>query len=480
MASWLALAFLHRNSSTTELSRFFFRIDLFFAAMSCAFLVITILCISKPKKIYLWILLPVFLIGLYALYKAPFEIIPSNFGWSYRFMSDFSVLFVIMQASYIVFFISALILMIRKTSSRVLVKKYSFILFAYIIIYFGGLGGSSLIISRNPNFPPFGGIVSFLQFLFIAYALTLRPEKIIPNSGLKEPINELSQSYIEFLNKLQVTVPGKELGESSFRFIDYIEAMGLEKVVVSKSGAPVFEADKFTEENIREAPDNILRVIKQHPWAADITNDFIPILLRTYKLLQSQSESRRNGWLNQILENHGGFLFKHDMLTELSKDAQLPAVFTELRPGQVYLFKEDSPKKAYGMLKEEESYGIESLCITKLSPETIRESYGIREASILWVTFEKAETTITPRDIAGLTKNVSEFSMKPDGTIILIDCFDQLKFANGFERSLDILKILRALSMENNSILVISIPPMMFEKEELFTIEKELKEGMQQ
>jgi two-component system cell cycle response regulator len=168
------------------------------------------------------------------------------------------------------------------------------------------------------------------------------------------------------------------------------------------------------------------------------------------------------------------------MLTKLSKDAQLPAVFTELRPGQVSLFKEDSPKKAYGMLKETESYGIESLCITKLSPETIREKYGIRKTSILWVTFEKAETTITPKDIAGLIKNVSEFSMKPDGTIILIDCFDQLKFANGFERFVDILKILRALSLENNSILFISIPPMMFEKEELFTIEKELKEGMQQ
>ncbi len=69
--------------------------------------------------------------------------------------------------------------------------------------------------------------------------------------------------------------------------------------------------------------------------------------------------------------------------------------------------------------------------------------------------------------------------MKPDGTIILIDCFDQLKFANGFERFVDILKILRALSTENNSILFISIPPMMFEEEELFTIEKELKEGMQ-
>jgi hypothetical protein len=442
-------------------------------------MVTTILCIWKLKKIYLWILLPSFLIGLYALYKTPFEIIPSNFGWSYKFRSNFGILFITMHMVYTVFFISVLIFIIRKISSRVLVRKYSLILFAFILIYSVGLGDSSFIISQNPIFPPFDGIVSFLLFLFIAYALTLRPEKIMPYSELKEPISALSQSYISFLNRFQAKIPGGKLGESSFMFQDYIDAMGLEKILVYKSGTLVFVTDKLTRKNIREVPDNILRVIKEHPWAAAITRDFRLILLRTYRLLRPQSEYYASEWLKQMLQNHGGFLIKHEMLTVFSEDAQLPPVFTELRPGHAYLFKEDTPKKAYEMLKEAETYDIESLCITKLSPLTVRARYGLQKASILWVTFEDTESTITPQDAAGLTKNVSEYLMKPNGTIILLDCFDQLKFANGFERSLEMLKILKALSLENNFIIFVSIPPTMFEKKELFTIEKELTEGME-
>jgi hypothetical protein len=474
------MAFFHRNAPNVELSHLFLRIDLFFVSISWVFLPLTILCIWRERKAYLWVGLPALFVGIYILVMAPSEIYWSNFGWSFKFTGGFGNVFTSIYILYMLLLCGAFIQLTRRISSKMLAKKYIFVLIGYLFFYAIGMTITTLSIQRDPNFPPFGGILTLIQFLFIAYAVTLRPEKIIPYSELKEPISALSQSYIAFLNRFQAKMPGKELGESSFRFQDYIEAMGLEGILVFKSGTLVFEVDKLTGENIREAPDNILRVMKEHPWAVTITRDFVPILLRTFKLLQPQSESGANEWRRKILQNHGGFLLKHDMLAELSKDAQLPAVFTELRPGQVYLFKEDSPKKAYGMLKETEPYGIESLCITKLSPETIREKYGIRKTSILWVTFEKAETTITPKDIAGLTKNVSEFSMKPDGTIILIDCFDQLKFANGFERSVDILKILRALSMENDSILFISIPPMMFEKEELFTIEKELKEGMQQ
>lgn len=478
-AIWVIMAFFHRNAPNAELSHLFLRMDLFFVSISWVLLPLTILYIWRETKAYLWMGLPALFVGIYILVMGPYEIYWSNFGWSFKFSGRFGYVFPAIYILYMFLFCGAFIQLTRRISSKMLARKYLIVLIGYLFFYALGMTVTLLFIQRYPNFPPFGGILTLIQFLFIAYAISLKPEKIMPYSDLKEPINDLSQSYIKFLNGFQAKIPGKELGESSFRFQDYIDAMGLENILVYKSGTLVFEADKFARENIIETPDGILRLLKEYPWAKETTSDLVPIIIKTYQTLQIQSESGANEWRRKILQDHGGFLAKHDMLTELSKDAQLPAVFTELRPGQVYLFKEDSPKKAYGMLKEAEPYGIESLCITKLSPETIRERYGIRKASILWVTFEKAETTITPKDIAGLTKNVSEFSMKPDGTIIVLDCFDQLKFANGFERSVDILKILRALSTENNSILFISIPPMMFEKEELFTIEKELKEGMQ-
>lgn len=477
-AIWLIMAFLHRCAPTVELSGLFFRIDLFFVSMSWVFLPLTIMLIWKERRVYLWLVLSAFIVGMYVLFMVPSEIFWTNFGWSFKFSRGFRNVFYSMSALYLALFCGAFIHLVRKVSSKRLARKYRFVFIGYLFFYGTGIIITSLFVQRNPNFPPFGGILSLIQFLFIAYAVFLKPETIIPYSELEVPINELSQSYIAFLNMFQDTVPGKELGESSFRFRDYVDAMGIENVVVTKSGTLVFETDKLTDDNISEAPDSILRVLKEHPWATETTSGFVPIIVKTYETLRTQSESGADEWFRQILRNHGGFLVKHDMLSDLPKDAQLPAVLTGLKPGQAYLFKEDIPKKPYEMLKEMQYYSIESLCITKLSPQTIRERYGIRKASILWITFEKAEITITPKDLIGITKNVSEFSMKPSGTIIFLDCFDQLKFANGFEKSLDMLKDISTLSRENTSVLFISIPPTMFENEELAIIENELKEGL--
>jgi hypothetical protein len=474
-AIWELMAFLHRNAATAELSKFFFRIDLFFVSMTFVFLPLTILWIWRESKVYFWLVFPALIIGMYALLEAPFEIFSSNFGWSFKLKSEFGKMFYSISILYMLLFCGVFIHLARSIFSKTLAKKYIFVLIGYLLVYGIGILISTLFLQRYPDFPPLGGILTLVQFLFIAYAVSLKPEEIIPYTELKEPINELSQSYIAFLNRFQAAIPGRELGESSYRFQDYIDAAGLENIVVSKSRALVFKADKLNEVDIREAPDSILRLMKEHTWAAETTRDLVPILLKTYELLQSQSETRANEWLRQILREHGGFLAKHDVLKSLPEKVYLPVILQRLKPGQTYLFKEDTPKNAYRMLMGTEPYGIESLCITKLSPHRIRRRYGIRKASILWVTFENAEATITPKNLARLTRTVAEFSMKPNGTIVLLDCFDQIRLANGFQSSLGLLKDLRALSRNNNSILFTSIPPKLFEKEELETIERELE-----
>ena len=75
-----------------------------------------------------------------------------------------------------------------------------------------------------------------------------------------------------------------------------------------------------------------------------------------------------------------------------------------------------------------------------------------------------------------LNKTVSEFVERTRPGIVLLDCLDQIKFANGFQKSLAILKDLRNLCSKNDSIVLISVNPEMFEKQELQAIQKGLKE----
>ena len=122
------------------------------------------------------------------------------------------------------------------------------------------------------------------------------------------------------MSKLQPLIPGTELGVSAFKFTEYVEAMGMRRIVhFDKTQKLVFEPDKLTSEDINEIPDNILRMMKEHAWAREAINDFTPVFIRSYEILQLQSKRGANKWLEQILQRHGSFLAKQGVLTAMSK-----------------------------------------------------------------------------------------------------------------------------------------------------------------
>ena len=142
-------------------------------------------------------------------------------------------------------------------------------------------------------------------------------------------------------------------------------------------------------------------------------------------------------------------------------------------------FKEERPVQAYGELKEALEYGFEGLCFTKLEPQKVRTEYGVAKASLVWLTFTetKTATTVNPKDLARLSSIIStEIANNPSKDVVLLDCLDQIIFANSFEKAKGLLKELRELCQENDATLLLSIDPEMFENEQLAAMENELKE----
>jgi len=146
-----------------------------------------------------------------------------------------------------------------------------------------------------------------------------------------------------------------------------------------------------------------------------------------------------------------------------------------LEKGHVYLIKEEWPDKGYQIFYDQITHGSFGLCITKLEPEKVRERYKLAKTPIIWLTFNSVESAILPRDIDGLTSIVSDFVRKTEGSLFFFDCFSQIKLVNGFEKSLSMLKDLKKLCNENNSIMLISMFPKMFDEQQLVVIEKELE-----
>ena len=339
-AGWLLMAFFHRNAATSEMSGFFFKIDVFLVVLSLGFLPLFVFCVWGARRVYYWSVLPFFLVGLYVILKEPYRIVMSTYGWSYRFSSSFNKIFLGTTIFSLILFIYAFIRLSKSTSSRTSARKYKIVFMGYLIFYGLGMSISTFLLQKHPEYPPLGGILILGQFAFIAYAASLGPKSIISYAQWKEPIHDLAQAYISFLNCFQTDVPGTELGVSSFIFQDYIEAMGLKEVIVLKEGALALDAAKFAAKHVLETPDNIIRLIKTLKQSPKLMEGLEGVLRITNETVSKTSWSEAMQWRKEILNRHAAFLLKNDITAGICNEAQLPEIFHYVRPGEVCLFKE--------------------------------------------------------------------------------------------------------------------------------------------
>jgi len=230
IALWLFFIFLHRIAPTSELSKWFFRFGLFFLTVAHPLLLFLILYLRKERRLWILSVLPAFVVAFIGAIRAPFDIVWASpaLGWSYKLSPYFGRLYFLFQIGYVAATLLAGVFLIQRARTRILGRKYVIILSSYLIFYCVGMAVTQPLIQPNPTFPSITGILVTLEFLFIAYALVLPIERIIPSKSL----DKLAQSYLDFLKIFQDKIPGKELGESSFRFDEYIEAMGLTNAII--------------------------------------------------------------------------------------------------------------------------------------------------------------------------------------------------------------------------------------------------------
>jgi len=473
---WMFSVFIGRNAPSINFSVQAYRSVMFTFLLTQPLLLLTLLSIkSENIKQFLW-LIPALALALYSVIMAPYSVIWTNFGWSYSLNADIAKMSIPIWAGYPVGIGIISVVLAKKAVIESLRKKYLLIFFGFII-YFVALTITNFLMWLYPGIPPFGGVLLSIEFFSIAYAISLPIEKIDVSTKTVELSSKLSDAYLQILKKLRAVIPGRELGVSALKFDEYVEAMGLSSVVyVNKLQELVFDYEKFAQENIGEVIDSVVRTLKEMVKPEEVCQQFSNVFVETYKILKLKSRNDADKWFDRMMHTHVGFLSRYGILEAMPKEAKIPQILKELIPGSVYLFKEEKPAQAYKKLKEALNYGFVSLCISKLHPQKVRERYDVGRASIFWLTFEKADRTINPKDSAKLNRTVSEFLGRPGGSIVLIDCFDQIKFANGFQKSLTMLKGFRDLCKEHNSIILISINPEMFEKQELAAIEKELEE----
>lgn len=93
-----------------------------------------------------------------------------------------------------------------------------------------------------------------------------------------------------------------------------------------------------------------------------------------------------------------------------------------------YIVSEEEANVSFELFKEMLQKGYRGLCISKIHPKDIRSKYGIKNASLIWLTDRKDNgiTTIDPMNLQELHTTIKEFIARGKNNIVLLDSLEFL------------------------------------------------------
>lgn len=147
-----------------------------------------------------------------------------------------------------------------------------------------------------------------------------------------------------------------------------------------------------------------------------------------------------------------------------------------LERGLSYIIEEEKLDKSYDIFIDQLSHGGFGLCLSKLHPRKVRDTYGLARTPIVWVTFEENENTVSPRDVDAIESVIYDFLGQAERPVILIDCLNEIRLANGIAKTVNWLQRIKDTCREKDCILLISVNPEILDEEELAMIERRAEE----
>ncbi|MEM3514850.1 MAG: DUF835 domain-containing protein [Candidatus Hadarchaeum sp.] len=288
---------------------------------------------------------------------------------------------------------------------------------------------------------------------------------------MEKPTSEVPSisTLKSFLRELLLSLPGKELGENVIEFQKFLKNVDLSDTVhLDEKGNILLNTSTLSSLNLPETVRKIL-VYLGDQMEPNLSEPYKDLFVETYLEFKSSSPAA-DIWLRQMLRDHGGLLSAYSVIGKLSKNTKLPPIFEMMRPGSVHLLQEEKPEKSYAMISEAVQYSFKVLWVSKLEPNKVKHRYRVKNVQIVWLTFSKTkEKSILPDDLEGLKFLVSKIDL---GSVVMFDCFNEIKLVNSFKVALEFLRELKDLCVKKRLILILSIDPKKLTEEQALALER--------
>jgi hypothetical protein len=142
----------------------------------------------------------------------------------------------------------------------------------------------------------------------------------------------------------------------------------------------------------------------------------------------------------------------------------------DVKKGYSYIIKETKAKKGFEIFKDHVLHGENGLIITKEIEDRIRKEYNLEKTPIIEISAKFSRNMRFEEFLGKITTFIRE--TQNEG-IIIIDCIDRILTNMEFSTVLRMVQILRDECTKNNTILLYSLNPNIFEQKQLALIEAE-------
>ncbi len=298
---WEFAIYLHRTAPDPDTSALFFTLGTMSTHLSLALYLFTVSSIQGVKKERAIVFIPA-AISIIAFFFVKHSFYWTGFGWSYT--AEAGTPLALLGIGYLIYCIVTpiyLLSLMRRARSSQMKRKYSILFVSFIVFQVIGVSVTNFLIILDPSFPPLGGVLNLLTFLFIGYALLIREESI-PVSPFAE--KDFAQVYSSFLTAFYNFTSGTGLGERSFQFVDFIErSMIKEQVSLYEKKISFRETENL---NIAEMVDRNLKILETNFRDTEIVNYYMRVLNAAYQ------KTGQN--LEEVIMAHEDFLKESDLI----------------------------------------------------------------------------------------------------------------------------------------------------------------------